>query len=132
MIGHDYGKGPSRIRTGDGGFAIRCLTAWLRGPGFGNPNGRRGECQPRVGSGEWCVVQRMGTHDAPLTTHYLPLTTHHAPRTTWSLRVADLHFARLAGGPADRLQHQLLPGGALPGFLAVAQAGVHHLPFAHV
>src|SRR5260370_5216849 len=25
------GKGPSRIRTGDGGFAIRCLTAWLRG-----------------------------------------------------------------------------------------------------
>ena len=24
-------KGPSRIRTGDGGFAIRCLTAWLRG-----------------------------------------------------------------------------------------------------
>jgi hypothetical protein len=26
-------KGPSRIRTGDGGFAIRCLTAWLRGRG---------------------------------------------------------------------------------------------------
>ena len=25
-------RGPSRIRTGDGGFAIRCLTAWLRGP----------------------------------------------------------------------------------------------------
>jgi len=24
-------KGPSRIRTGDGGFAIRCLTAWRRG-----------------------------------------------------------------------------------------------------
>jgi integrase len=24
-------RGPSRIRTGDGGFAIRCLTAWLRG-----------------------------------------------------------------------------------------------------
>ena len=26
-------RGPSRIRTGDGGFAIRCLTAWLRGHG---------------------------------------------------------------------------------------------------
>lgn len=26
--------GPSRIRTGDGGFAIRSLTAWLRGPGI--------------------------------------------------------------------------------------------------
>jgi site-specific recombinase XerD len=26
-------KGPSRIRTGDGGFAIRCLTAWRRGRG---------------------------------------------------------------------------------------------------
>ena len=25
-------RGPSRIRTGDGGFAIHCLTAWLRGP----------------------------------------------------------------------------------------------------
>src|SRR5262249_20889695 len=25
------GRGPSRIRTGDGGFAIRCLTAWRRG-----------------------------------------------------------------------------------------------------
>src|SRR6266403_1194953 len=25
------GRGPSRIRTGDGGFAIHCLTAWLRG-----------------------------------------------------------------------------------------------------
>ncbi len=24
-------RGPSRIRTGDGGFAIHCLTAWLRG-----------------------------------------------------------------------------------------------------
>ena len=24
-------RGPSRIRTGDGGFAIRCLTAWRRG-----------------------------------------------------------------------------------------------------
>ena len=24
-------KGPSRDRTGDGGFAIRCLTTWLRG-----------------------------------------------------------------------------------------------------
>jgi Phage integrase family len=24
-------RGPSRIRTGAGGFAIRCLTAWLRG-----------------------------------------------------------------------------------------------------
>lgn len=29
----DERRGPSRIRTGDGGFAIRCLTAWLRGPG---------------------------------------------------------------------------------------------------
>jgi hypothetical protein len=28
-----YKRGPSRIRTGDGGFAIRCLTAWLRGQG---------------------------------------------------------------------------------------------------
>src|SRR5437667_11467163 len=26
-------RGPSRIRTGAGGFAIRCLTAWLRGRG---------------------------------------------------------------------------------------------------
>jgi integrase len=27
----DERRGPSRIRTGDGGFAIRCLTTWLRG-----------------------------------------------------------------------------------------------------
>jgi hypothetical protein len=27
----ERGRGPSRIRTGDGGFAIRCLTAWRRG-----------------------------------------------------------------------------------------------------
>jgi hypothetical protein len=33
-------RGPSRIRTGDGGFAIRCLTAWRRGPGPGQGDGR--------------------------------------------------------------------------------------------
>jgi integrase len=39
-------KGPSRIRTGDGGFAIRCLTAWLRGQGTeGEDSGGRGGCQ---------------------------------------------------------------------------------------
>jgi hypothetical protein len=26
-----HSRGPSRIRTGDGGFAIRCLTTWRRG-----------------------------------------------------------------------------------------------------
>ena len=31
MIGRFSERGPSRIRTGDGGFAIHCLTAWLRG-----------------------------------------------------------------------------------------------------
>jgi integrase len=39
------GKGPSRIRTGAGGFAIRCLTAWLRGRRRGDPSGRAEACQ---------------------------------------------------------------------------------------
>jgi site-specific recombinase XerD len=35
-------KGPSRIRTGAGGFAIRCLTAWLRGRTRGLIPGKSG------------------------------------------------------------------------------------------
>ena len=43
-------RGPSRIRTGDGGFAIRCLTTWLRGRGerwsaLWNRSPQRGERQ---------------------------------------------------------------------------------------
>jgi hypothetical protein len=33
QTGCEMERGPSRIRTGDGGFAIRCLTAWRRGQG---------------------------------------------------------------------------------------------------
>ena len=32
MIGRRFQRGPSRIRTGDGGFAIRCLSRLAKGP----------------------------------------------------------------------------------------------------
>ena len=40
-------KGPTRIRTGDDGFANRCLTTWLSGQTLSNPSGHHRECQPR-------------------------------------------------------------------------------------
>ena len=42
------GRGPSRIRTGDGGFAIRCLTAWLRGQRTKGSYRRGGELSTRL------------------------------------------------------------------------------------
>src|SRR5260370_31825261 len=32
IVCRQNGRGPSRIRTGDGGFAIRCLTRLAKGP----------------------------------------------------------------------------------------------------
>ena len=45
-------KGPSRIRTGDGGFAIRCLSRLAKGPlgsrrRWGNHSGSKAACQWR-------------------------------------------------------------------------------------
>ena len=34
LAASECSKGPSRIRTGDSGFAIRCLTTWRRGQGI--------------------------------------------------------------------------------------------------
>jgi hypothetical protein len=43
-------RGPSRIRTGAGGFAIRCLTTWLRGQESRENSGGPTGCQCSLAS----------------------------------------------------------------------------------
>ncbi len=125
-------RGPSRIRTGDGGFAIHCLTAWLRGqPSHAilaslpfSVNRSRNE--KTLAIARVCTSEESGIRESNPLANLFPCHAPEVGAVAVTVRTHDLALGDLREDQTDRL---LLPDQLRdPHHLLAARMVKVHLP----